>query len=203
AGRGHHLHEGHRRRVVRHDAEPQQPRPREDQGVGLAVLELAEPRVDVAAQVLDEHVGPPPENLRLTADARGPDPRPRREVAVAGHEDVEGGGRGVRRRSSAEARWGTAAITRPSVSPAGRSFAEWTARSTSPSRSARTISGTNTPLRPSVQLRAAPPRREARPAEPGPEQPLPPGPVSRRVAPPVARGRDGDELGLDARRGER
>src|SRR4029453_12481993 len=67
----------------------------------------------------------------------------------------------VTRTSRAEARSGTAAITRPSVSPAGRSFAEWTARSTSPSRSARTISATNSPFTPAGSLAGSAPRSPA------------------------------------------
>ena len=45
--------------------------------------------------------------------------------------------------------------------PAGRSLAEWTARSTSPSRSARTISVTNRPFTPAGSLAGSAPRSPA------------------------------------------
>ena len=109
--------------------------------------------------------GPPPEHLRPAADARRPDARARAAARRRGSPARRAPRRARARRRS----------RRPRRPRAGRSFAECTARSTSPSRSARTISVD--------------------------EQALHPGRVARRVGAPVAGGRDRHELGLDAVRG--
>jgi hypothetical protein len=57
-------------------AEPFETGRGEDEPVDLAVVALAEPRVDVAAQLDDVEVGADREQLRAAADARGSDPRP-------------------------------------------------------------------------------------------------------------------------------
>lgn len=57
-------------------AEPLEAGRGEDEPVDLAAFALAQPRVDVAAELDDVEVGADGEQLRAAADARGSDPRP-------------------------------------------------------------------------------------------------------------------------------
>ena len=111
------------------EPEALEPGRRQDGDVHLAVVELAQARVHVAAELGDAHARVRRQELRPTADRGRPDDHP-----LLQH------GRSRNTRTSwGSARSGTAPIARSSSSSAGRSFAECTARSISPSRSASTI----------------------------------------------------------------
>ena len=81
----------HRRRRIG-ETEPLQPGQRQQRRVGLALVELAQPRLDVAAQIDDPQIGPQPPHQRLAAQRRGADHRAARQLGevarLAADEDV-------------------------------------------------------------------------------------------------------------------
>ena len=94
---------------------------------------------------LDLEVGPRGQQLGAAAQARGADPGP------LGHLVERRRRRRSRRRPGPRAA-GTAAIASPSGSSAGRSLAEWTPRSASPSSSARSTPRTKRALSPRLAV---------------------------------------------------
>ncbi len=123
---------------ARLQTQPHQPGGGEDDHVGLAIVELAQAGVDVAAQRHHLEIG-----AQLAQQARAPGRRRAHPGA--------GGDRGERRRTArstrraGSSRSGTAPSTGRRACRRSRSFALCTAASIRPSSSARSISRVNTP----------------------------------------------------------
>ncbi len=89
ARRGDHLRQRERAGVGRLDAQPREPGRGEHGRVDLPVLELAQARVDVAAEVGDGQPGEGRQQLGAAPHRRGPDHRARRQGRFAGDQHVE------------------------------------------------------------------------------------------------------------------
>ena len=128
-----------RQRDARREAEPAQAGGGQHERIVLAGVELAKPRVEIAADRREPRAGKQPRQLRDAADAAGAD---RRRCARASRSsprstpaDVQrriGRARGSTTASRGSSRGSTAAIARPSGSTAGMSLLLCTARSISP-----------------------------------------------------------------------
>ena len=123
------------------EPEPVEARTGQDERVGLPVVEPSQARVDVAVERVHDQVGPSGEDEPGAPRAVGADPRPRprsaRECSVASARTTSAS------RGSARGRY--AAIRSRSSCSIGTSLALWTATSTRPSSSARSIAATKAP----------------------------------------------------------
>ena len=109
-------------------------RRRENRRVVLAVANLPNPRIDVAADRAQIEIRPQRTELRYAAEAARAR-RPRRREALPSSSPSR-----ATRQSRASSRRQTAPTMTPAVSSVGRSLSECTARSISPARSARSSS---------------------------------------------------------------
>jgi hypothetical protein len=110
-------------------------------GVGLAALQLGQAGVDIAAQHDDLEVGPHVQGLGLATQRGGAQARALGQVFQPLGDMADEGVAG-------SSRSGVAASTRPGGSSAGMSFSEWMAQSMRPSSRASSISLVNRPLPP-------------------------------------------------------
>ncbi len=122
-------------------AEPLQAGDGEQRRVGFAGLDLAQPRLDIAAQRHDGEIRPQALDQRLPPQRRGADHRAARQIA-------QGFGLALMKASRASSRGKNADSTRPGGSTVVMSFDECTARSMAPLSSASSISLVNSPLPP-------------------------------------------------------
>ena len=126
--------------------EPVEPGDGQQRRIGHAVAQLAQPRIDIAAERHDLEVRPVPQHLRRPADRRGAEPRALRQVVDAASRSAT-----RTRRARPRARGMPPAPARP-AGPSPRPCSNARRVSIAPASSASSISLVNRPL-PPISLR--------------------------------------------------
>ena len=124
-------------------ADPLEPRNRKQRRIRHALVELPQPRIDIAAERHHHEVRPVPQHLRRPPDRRRSSRAPGGSAStLAAIRDTKASRTSSRSRNTGS--------TRPSGSTVDRSLLECTPRSISPASSAASISRENSPLPPAV-----------------------------------------------------